>query len=79
MNRIEIEAKLVEIAGKVLKTSIDATSDAGNTPNWDSLRHVEIVFAAEEALDVEFPEDALTKLKGIQALADAAVAYLEAA
>jgi acyl carrier protein len=37
------------------------------------------VFAAEEALDVEFPEDALTKLKGIRALTDAAVAYFEAA
>ncbi len=79
MDRFEIVEALVGIAKRVLKVEVGPESTSENTPNWDSLRHVEIVFAAEEALDVEFPADSLTKLKSIGALADAATDYLRAA
>ena len=66
--------QLYNIIGKVLGT--DATllndeSNAQNTPKWDSLRHIEVIFAVESAFHVRFtmPEIAnLRKLGDIRRL-----------
>lgn len=66
--------QLYHIIGKVL--GVDATllhdeSNAQNTPKWDSLRHIEVIFAVESAFHVRFtmPEIAnLRKLGDIRRL-----------
>jgi acyl carrier protein len=66
--------QLYHIIGKVL--GVDATtlhdeSNAQNTPKWDSLRHIEVIFAVESAFHVRFtmPEIAnLRKLGDIRKL-----------
>lgn len=47
--------------------SIDAPSRA-TVATWDSLKHMEIVFAVEEALDVRFADDDLVHLTSLDAL-----------
>jgi acyl carrier protein len=66
--------QLYSLIGKVL--GVDASllnedSNAQNTPKWDSLRHIEVVFAMENAFHVRFtmPEIAsLRKLGDIRKL-----------
>lgn len=66
--------QLFNIIGKVLgvdPTTLSDESDAQNTPKWDSLRHIEVIFAVESAFHVRFtmPEIAnLRKLGDIRRL-----------
>lgn len=66
--------QLYQLIGKVLGVDpalLTEESNAQNTPKWDSLRHIEVVFAMENAFHVRFtmPEIAsLRKLGDIRAL-----------
>ena len=66
--------QLYNIIGKVLNVDIgllNEESNAQNTPRWDSMRHIEVIFAVESAFHVRFtmPEIAnLRKLGDIRRL-----------
>lgn len=66
--------QLYQLIGKVLGVdplTLSEESNAQNTPKWDSLRHIEVVFAMENAFHVRFtmPEIAsLRKLGDIRQL-----------
>ena len=66
--------QLYNIIGKVLgvdPATLNEDSNAQNTPKWDSLRHIEVIFAVESAFHVRFtmPEIAsLRKLGDIRRL-----------
>jgi acyl carrier protein len=69
--------QLYQLIGKVLgvdSSLLTEDSNAQNTPKWDSLRHIEVVFAMENAFHVRFtmPEIAsLRKLGDIRKLLEA--------
>jgi acyl carrier protein len=69
--------QLYQLIGKVLgvdPAQLNEDSNAQNTPKWDSLRHIEVVFAMESAFHVRFtmPEIAnLRKLGDIRKLLQA--------
>lgn len=69
--------QLYELIGKVLDVDpaqLNEESNAQNTPKWDSLRHIEVVFAMENAFHVRFtmPEiSSLRKLGDIRKLLEA--------
>jgi acyl carrier protein len=73
MQRSEITRTVVEVLGVVLKRPLDANQDhqRAQTPGWDSLKHVEIIFALEDALSVEFAEDELVSLDSVSRIVDA--------
>jgi acyl carrier protein len=66
--------QLYELIGKVLEVdpiTLSDDSNSQNTPKWDSLRHIEVIFAMENAFHVRFtmPEIAsLRKLGDIRQL-----------
>ena len=62
--------KLESIVANVLSVSEDIINDASNaqnTPNWDSARHIELMLAVEIAFGVEF---SVTEITGLQNLGD---------
>jgi acyl carrier protein len=69
--------QLYHLIGKVLGVDpsvLNEDSNAQNTPKWDSLRHIEVIFAMENAFHVRFtmPEIAsLRKLGDIRNLLEA--------
>lgn len=69
--------QLYQLVGQVLgvdPTQLNEESNSQNTPKWDSLRHIEVVFAMENAFHVRFtmPEIAgLRKLGDIRKLLEA--------
>jgi acyl carrier protein len=62
--------QLYNIIGKVLGVdagSLSEDSNASNTPKWDSLRHIEVVFAIENAFHVRFT---MPEIAGLRKLGD---------
>lgn len=49
----------------VLKTEVNADTSVHNTPQWDSLRHIEVIFAVEDATGVQFDEEELGGLDSV--------------
>jgi acyl carrier protein len=62
--------QLYELIGKVLgvdPSELNEESNAQNTPKWDSLRHIEVVFAMENAFHVRFT---MPEISGLRKLGD---------
>jgi acyl carrier protein len=69
MSRGEIEQGLIEICSAVLEHPVTAELARSNDASWDSLRHMQIVFAVEEKFDLQFTEDQIFRLDSIDKLA----------
>ncbi len=62
--------KFYEIVGNILgidPSSLSEASNASNTPQWDSLRHIEVIFAVESAYQVRFT---MPEIAGLRDLGD---------
>ena len=62
--------QLYQLVGKILSVDPSTLSDesnAQNTPKWDSLRHIEVVFAMENAFHVRFT---MPEISGLRNLSD---------
>lgn len=62
--------QLYELIGKVLSidpSTLSEDSNAQNTPKWDSLRHIEILFAMESAFHLRFT---MPEISGLRKLGD---------
>lgn len=58
--------RLYVTIGNILGVDPSALSDesnASNTPNWDSLRHIEVIFAVESAFNVRFTMPEIASLR----------------
>jgi acyl carrier protein len=62
--------QLYNLIGKVLgvdSATLSDDSNAQNTPKWDSLRHIEVIFAIENAFHVRFT---MPEIAGLRKLGD---------
>lgn len=68
-------AAVAAVIGPVLGTTLTADRNLSRKeiPAWDSVKHVEVVFALEDAFDVRFPEERMGAVDSL----DAAVAAVE--
>ncbi|MCC5929253.1 MAG: acyl carrier protein [Cyclobacteriaceae bacterium] len=60
-----MEEQLKEIMGAVFNVDpsvIDENTAAGDLEKWDSLHHMNLVAALEEAFDIEFDEEEMLSL-----------------
>lgn len=71
MTREQIEAEVVEVLTTILRTEATPNASRVDTPQWDSLKHIEFMFALEEALNLQFSEAELSSLDSIEAIVDA--------
>lgn len=60
--------KLYEVIAGILNidpASLSEESNALNTPNWDSLQHIEIMLAVENAFSVRFSMPEMVSMQNI--------------
>lgn len=60
--------KLTEIVANVLAIDpsiLSNESNAKNTPNWDSARHIDLMLAVEVAFDVQFTMPEITSMQNL--------------
>jgi len=61
-----ITETVLTILHSIVKQQVDASSSRENTPAWDSLKHIEVIFAIEDELGVEFSEAELADLNSVE-------------
>ena len=72
MDRNEIEMQVLSVLNSFLNCEIKAGEkiERKNLPNWDSLKHIEIMFALEEEFEIEFSENELAGLDSVSKIID---------
>jgi len=61
----EREKLVVDVVSTILKRNVEATDDRARINEWDSLKHIEIIFALEEVFEVQIPEEKLNSLNSV--------------
>ncbi|BCZ24961.1 hypothetical protein MYSE111917_17455 [Mycobacterium senriense] len=69
----EIRSAVAAVVARVLRISPDDAIRArrGDQEDWNSLKHIEIVFQVEEECDVQFEEDEIAELFDVESIATA--------
>jgi len=70
--------KLFTVIAEILEvpsTAITAQTSAATEKHWDSLRHMQIIFAVEDAFGVHFRDEEIPLLTSVQAISNALASY----
>jgi acyl carrier protein len=80
MTRDDVETRVHEVLALVLKLPSPPEGPLlrADVPDWDSLSHVEIIYAVEESTGVMFSEQEMAGLDGSAAIVDAVERHLAA-
>jgi acyl carrier protein len=73
MDRQHIEAVIMAVLAAVLKCEVNPDISRENTPQWDSLKHIEVIFAVEDELGLQFSEEELASLDSVAKIVDLAL------
>lgn len=72
MDRPQIENSVVTVVRTVLKCEATPETSRDNTPQWDSLKHIEIIFALEDELGIQFSEQEMAAMDSVKKIVDRA-------
>ncbi len=70
MSRQEIEDLVIKVLALILKCDIDNLSSRKTVPQWDSLKQIEVIFALEDELKIQFPESRFKDLNSVAEIVD---------
>jgi acyl carrier protein len=62
------EAEIRALLARILRVDLPDHPQRRSTPAWDSLKHMEIIFALEDRYDVRFDEHEFAALDSPQAI-----------
>ena len=65
MSPSEIETQLIEVLSTVLGHPVTASASRATESDWDSLKHIQIIFAVEEKFSVQFKEEEIPALDSL--------------
>jgi len=71
MTRSEIDTIVLETFSLVMKKAFEPGEEVEREKEsgWDSLKHIELIFALEEKFDIRFTEDEMARLKTMSSIA----------
>lgn len=67
LNSLELE--IAQIVSEITGETVGVEATRESVPAWDSLRHVEVIFAFEEAYGITLEEAEMAELKTVKSLA----------
>ncbi|MGE8546979.1 MAG: phosphopantetheine-binding protein [Alcaligenes sp.] len=67
---LAVADRVLSLLAAVLKCPVAMESSRENLAAWDSLKHIEVMFALEEDFDMQFSEEELSELSSVQALVE---------
>ncbi|MGA2936325.1 MAG: acyl carrier protein [Syntrophobacteraceae bacterium] len=72
MTRSEIDTIVLETFSLVMKKAFEPGEkvEREKEPAWDSLKHIELIFALEDKFDIRFTEDEMAGLKTMSSIAE---------
>ena len=66
MKKTEVENKTYDILASFLGESFLRNGDRSLESEWDSLKHMQIIFALEEQFSITFTEDEISSLNSVK-------------
>lgn len=78
MQRDEIRAVVLSALAAVFQHQVDERASRETLSAWDSLKHIELIFAVEDELNIQFPEEVLHELNSVDQIIAAAEAIYAA-
>lgn len=80
MNQEDMKNRIRKTISLGLAISIPENDDFTRSehPEWDSLKHVEIIFLLEDEFGIQFEEEDFSKLDSVNHIYSLVVKYLEA-
>lgn len=70
MSPDEIEKTLLEVFATLLRKPVSPEVSRSNEPSWDSLQHMQLIFAVEERFGIHFTEEQIPQLNSLRQFAD---------
>lgn len=70
MDIAEAQKQVIALATDILGVPVTAGSSMDNTPGWDSLRQMQLIFAFEDTFKLRLDGGELINLRSIAALAE---------
>ena len=74
MTRQQLETGVIAVLAVALKCEVTADSSRKNTPRWDSLRHIEVIFALEDEFGLQYSEEDMADFDSVRAIVDGTLA-----
>ena len=71
-DRTRLESEIAKLVSDILGHHRDAEGSRDNVTSWDSLRHVEVIFAFEAAYGISLTEAEMASIRSVKDLADRA-------
>jgi acyl carrier protein len=71
MTETNVQENVMQIFSTMLGAAVDMSTSRTNMPAWNSLKHMEIMFAIEEQFDIQFSELELSELDSLSEIVDA--------
>jgi acyl carrier protein len=71
MTETNVQENVMQIFSTMLGAAVDMGTNRTNMPAWNSLKHMEIMFAIEEQFDIQFSELELSELDSLSEIVDA--------
>ena len=63
--------KVFEIVARIMGVPLEGVTSESSPEtlaNWDSLRHMKLILAIEESLDIQFNDEDIVSIKSVQDL-----------
>ncbi len=72
MTNEELDSLIGEVLSSVLEVDVPAGVNLSrdDEERWNSLKHMEIIFSLEAALDIRFTEDEISEIKCVEDIKD---------
>jgi acyl carrier protein len=78
MNRQQVENIVLDVLAAILKCQVSGETSRENTPQWDSLKHIEIMFSVEDEFGLQFSEAELAEMDSVDRIVERAMKKNEA-
>ena len=65
MNQASLQSDLSLILSSILGKTVNAETSRASEPAWDSLKHMEIIFAVEGKWGVAFSEEEMASISSV--------------
>lgn len=63
-----MKEKIIEIASRILGVQVNEISSQDNTPEWDSLHHLNLIIELEMEFNVCFEPEEIAEMKNIESI-----------
>jgi len=70
MEKNEIEISVLAVLKTVLSVDLTSESKREEVAEWDSLKHIDVIFSLEDEFNIRFDEDILIDIVGVTSLVE---------